>query len=35
MSASTVKRHVGSILEKLRVHNRTQAAVYAATHALD
>jgi DNA-binding NarL/FixJ family response regulator len=35
MSASTVKRHVGSILEKLRVQNRTQAAVYAAKHALD
>jgi DNA-binding NarL/FixJ family response regulator len=35
MSASTVKRHVGSILEKLCVHNRTQAAVYAAKHALD
>jgi DNA-binding NarL/FixJ family response regulator len=35
VSASTVKRHVGSILEKLDVHNRTQAAVYAAKHALD
>jgi DNA-binding NarL/FixJ family response regulator len=35
VSVSTVKRHVGSILEKLRVHNRTQAAVYAAKHALD
>jgi two-component system, NarL family, response regulator LiaR len=35
MSPSTVKRHVGSILEKLQVQNRTQAAVYAAKHALD
>ena len=31
---STVKTHVSSILEKLRVDNRVQAAVYAIRHGL-
>ncbi len=31
---STVKTHVSSILEKLRVENRVQAAVYAIRHGL-
>lgn len=31
---STVKTHVSSILEKLRVENRVQAAVYAMRHGL-
>lgn len=34
MSTATVKRHVSTILEKLQLHNRTQAAVYAARHDL-
>jgi DNA-binding NarL/FixJ family response regulator len=34
LSASTVKRHVAAVLEKLGVDNRVQAAVYGVRHAL-
>lgn len=34
MSTATVKRHVSAILEKLHLHNRIQAAVYAVRHQL-
>jgi DNA-binding NarL/FixJ family response regulator len=34
ISPRTVKNHVSSILEKLGVDNRIQAAVYAVTHGL-
>ena len=34
LSGATVKRHVSAILEKLGLHNRIQAAVYAVRHQL-
>jgi NarL family two-component system response regulator LiaR len=34
LSASTVKNHISSILSKLHLKNRIQAAVYAAEHDL-
>jgi DNA-binding NarL/FixJ family response regulator len=34
ISPSTVKHHVGDILEKLSVENRVQAAVYAVRNGL-
>jgi DNA-binding NarL/FixJ family response regulator len=34
VSEKTVKTHVSSILSKLRVHDRTQAAVYALRHGI-
>jgi DNA-binding NarL/FixJ family response regulator len=34
ISVNTVKTHIGSILEKLQLDNRTQAANYAMTHGI-
>jgi DNA-binding NarL/FixJ family response regulator len=34
ISATTVKHHVSSVLHKLGIENRVQAAVYAARHGL-
>jgi len=35
ISPHTVKGHVSTILSRLRVANRIQAAVYAARHGMD
>lgn len=35
LSEATVKVHVKTILRKIRVHNRTQAAIWALNHSLD
>jgi DNA-binding NarL/FixJ family response regulator len=35
ISETTVKSHVSSILDKLRLEDRTQAAIYALRHGLD
>ena len=35
LSEATVKVHVKTILRKIRVHNRTQAAIWALNHPLD
>jgi DNA-binding NarL/FixJ family response regulator len=35
VSEKTVKTHVSSVLAKLGVQDRTQAAVYAVRHGLD
>jgi DNA-binding NarL/FixJ family response regulator len=34
ISTSTARNHVASILEKLQMHNRIQAAVYAVRHGV-
>ena len=35
LSEATVKVHVKTILRKIRVHNRTQAAIWALNHSLN